>query len=199
MKIIDFERKGNVVRFYLGADDRDDFTGDDWNDIPYEHNAGRVGDEYIVGHRDIAFPFDFVVLEPKDPEWQHNSHWCKDDMKARKVPCIIAIENPDYWHDDEFDYYLGDERTIKFYFGDKMEPENEMRAPTRTLYDFKEEKNEPQDFEPAKVSLCRNCQCMTHTLVGNVCGKCLKPKNIAEETKVGRRTDETSGHRTQRA
>ena len=121
MKIIDFEKKGNVVRFYLGKDDDKDYRGDDWNDIPYEHNAGKVYQEHIVGYRDIAFPFEFAVLEPKDPEWQNNSRWCKDDMKARKVPCIIAIENPDDFHDDYFDYYLGDVRTVKFYFGDKME------------------------------------------------------------------------------
>lgn len=126
MKIIDFEKKGNVVRFYLGEDDRDDFTGDDWNDIPYEHNAGRVDDEYVVGYRDIAFPFEVEVLEPQDPEWQRNSHWCKDDMKERKVPCIIVVENPSPWHEGEFEYYLGDERTVKFYFGDKMEPGREL-------------------------------------------------------------------------
>ncbi len=120
MKIIDFERKGNVVRFYLGNDDCEDYHGDDWNDIPYEHNAGKVYQEYVVGYRDIAFPFEFVVLEPKDPGWSNNSRWCKNDMKARKVPCIIAVKNPDDWHDDEFDYYLGDDNAIKLYFGDKM-------------------------------------------------------------------------------
>lgn len=39
MKIIDFERKGNLVRFYLGDDDLAEWWGDDWNDTPYEHNA----------------------------------------------------------------------------------------------------------------------------------------------------------------
>lgn len=42
MKIIDFERKGNLVRFYLGDDDLHDWSGDDWNDTPYEYNAGQV-------------------------------------------------------------------------------------------------------------------------------------------------------------
>lgn len=45
MKIIDFERKGNLVRFYLGDDDLEEWYGDDWNDTPYEHNAGQVYDE----------------------------------------------------------------------------------------------------------------------------------------------------------
>lgn len=122
MKIIDFEKKGNVVRFYLGEDNNEDYKGDDWNDIPYECNAERVDKEHIVGYRDIAFDFDWAVLEPKDPEGQNNSRWCKNDMKARKVPCVIAVPKPDSWRCDEFDRYVGDKETIKFYFGDKMEP-----------------------------------------------------------------------------
>lgn len=30
------------------------------------------------------------------------------------------------------------------------------------------------------ISLCKNCWCMTHTLVGNVCGKCKRPKHIID-------------------
>ena len=53
--IIDFERKGNVVRFYIG-DTNANYHGDDWNDRPYEHNAGTVYDRYIDHYVDIAFP-----------------------------------------------------------------------------------------------------------------------------------------------
>lgn len=122
MRIIDFERKGNVVRFFLGDDPK--FTGDDWNDSPYYCNAGRVYDEYIKGYRDIAFPFGLAVVEPKDPE-DYNCTWCKDDMKARKVPCIVVAPEEE-WHDDEFDYYVAGEGSIKFYFGDEMEPSNKL-------------------------------------------------------------------------
>lgn len=128
MKIIDFEKKGNLVRFYLGEDHNESYTGDDWDDVSYENNASRVYDEHVVGYRDMAFPFEFAVLEPKDPEWQCGSRWCKDDMKARKVPCIIAVPKPDYLHDDDFDRYVGDKQTIKFYFGDKMEPADSLTA-----------------------------------------------------------------------
>lgn len=122
-KIIDFEKKGNVVRFYLGKDDCKNYGGDDWNDKPYEHNAGKVYDEYIVGHRDIAFPFDYSVAEPCD-SMELNSLWCKDDMKARKVPCIVVLEEPDAW-DNDFDRINADSRAIRYYFGDKMDEENE--------------------------------------------------------------------------
>ena len=34
MKLLDLERKGNVVRFFLGADDLEKWWGDDWDDAP---------------------------------------------------------------------------------------------------------------------------------------------------------------------
>ena len=113
MQIIDFKRKGNVVRFYLGEKTPDwgwtrpDYTrdgktpdwlkpsnryyGDDWDDRPYEHNAGQVYEEFIKGYKDIAFDFDDLVLEPCCGAWNCNSRWCKDDMVARRVPSIKAV------------------------------------------------------------------------------------------------------------
>lgn len=55
MKIIDFEKKGNVVRFYLGADDCFDYWGDDWNDAPYDCNGGNVYHNFVIGHKDMFF------------------------------------------------------------------------------------------------------------------------------------------------
>ena len=143
MKIIDFEKKGNVVRFYLGekTEDwgwtrpdytingktpdwlhpKDKFYGDDWDDMPYEHNAGTVYNEFIKGHRDIAFDFDDLVLEPCDGEY--NSPWCKDDMAARKVPCIIVVpkEKVDHSWNTDFKYWVAADGIKKYYFGDELE------------------------------------------------------------------------------
>ena len=55
MKIIDYEIRGSCVRFYLGKDDDTDYHGDDWNDRPYDCNAGTVFQEYITGYADIVF------------------------------------------------------------------------------------------------------------------------------------------------
>lgn len=122
MKIIDFRKKGNLVRFYLGSDDCNDYYGDDWNDAPYEHNAGQVYEEFVVDHIDVVFPFDYAVCEPSE-EWcyERNSPWCKDDMKDRKVPCIVAakITDPSDWHPcDEFLHWLASDASTKIYFGD---------------------------------------------------------------------------------
>lgn len=121
MKIIDFDKKGNLVRFFLGDDDCNDYYGDDWNDTPYEHNAGRVYDEFVKDYIDVVFPYDFVVNEPSEDWHNHmNSEWCKDDMRDRKVPCIVAAKaDEDHWHDiAEFNYFVAQDASIKIYFGD---------------------------------------------------------------------------------
>lgn len=123
MKIIDFERKGNLVRFYLGADELEDWYGDDWDDAPYEHNAGRVYDEYVAGHRDMKVPFDYTVMEPCDG--QVNSHWCKQDMIARVVPCIIIVPDKLKGYNNDFNDYVGAAEVKRIYFGDKLEPSAE--------------------------------------------------------------------------
>ena len=122
MKIIDFEKKGNVVRFYLGADDCSNYWGDDWDDAPYDCNAGMVYKDYVAGHRDVSFPFDDLILEPRDGVFV--CEFSKQDMKMRKVPCIISVPQElaeSSWRDD-FPYWVGGDGVTKFYFGDAMEP-----------------------------------------------------------------------------
>ena len=54
--IIDCKKKGNVVRFYLG--NNPEYCGNGWGKYPYEDNAEPVRKEYILGYKDISFPFD---------------------------------------------------------------------------------------------------------------------------------------------
>ena len=121
MKIIDFEKKGNVVRFFLGADDLEEWYGDDWNDTPYEYNAGEVYERFVSGHKDIAFPFDDLVLEPRDGVL--NSEYCKNDMVARRAPCIIVVpkEIADTSWDTSFARWAGADGVKRYYVGDRME------------------------------------------------------------------------------
>lgn len=120
MKIIDFEKKGNVVRFYLGEDDLEKWWGDDWDDYPYESNAGTVYAEYVSGAIDVAFKFDWEVLEPRNGEYE--SSYCKQDMIMRKVPCIVLVPpelNSEYvWGAGYFKKWVGADGVIKIYFGD---------------------------------------------------------------------------------
>lgn len=121
LKIIDFEKKGNVVRFYLGNKDCKDYWGDDWNDKPYDCNAGEVYDKFVVSSQDIAFPFGCAVLEPCDGEL--NCNYSKEDMKARRVPCIIVVPEDmlaDQCWMARFCDWVGSENVVKFYFGDSI-------------------------------------------------------------------------------
>ena len=122
MKIIDFYKKGNVVRFYLGDDKETDYWGDDWDDVPYEHNAGQVYDEFVTGMTEIAFPVDWLVLEPCD-DWSPNSKFCKEDFKNRKAPCVIAVPPclcNESWRDQYSDWCAAD-GIVRFFYEDNME------------------------------------------------------------------------------
>ena len=125
-KIIDFECKGNVVRFYLGKAEMQNYWGDDWDDRPYEHNAGAVYDEFVDGYIDVAFPFRSNVLEPGDDyRYRGNSPYCKEDFKKRHAPCVIvipeAIVQEDCITSDSYSQYMGSELVERFYFNDPIE------------------------------------------------------------------------------
>ena len=125
MKIIDFEKRGNVIRFYCGKDNCDDYWGDDWNDRPYEHNAERVYSEYIEEYIDVAVDMDYHVMEPAD-DWRYNNNtpFSKEDMKKRSVPCIIIVPEDDSYVSEEFNRYAVSDNVDKIYFGDSIEKLN---------------------------------------------------------------------------
>lgn len=101
-EIIDFKKKGNVIRFYLGKNGEQ--WGDNWDNIPYEHNAEKVCDKYIKGYCDIAVDFDWEVQEPAD--LFSNSPYSKLLMRDRNVNALNI-------HKEDKEYLI--------YFGDKIE------------------------------------------------------------------------------
>jgi len=105
-EVIDFAKKGNLVRFYLGKNGKQ--WGDDWDDAPYEHNAGKVYDEFVKGHCDIVIDFDCNVYELNESLGITNTEYCKDDMVKRKIFCIKIIAL------DEYQHHI-------IYFGDTLE------------------------------------------------------------------------------
>ena len=138
MKIIDFEKKGNLVRFYLGYQSCNDYWGDDWDDAPYDCNAGTVYDRYVAGIREIVFPFDSLVLEPSEcyiRSYDSGWDWTKKEMIHRKVPCIIVVppELRTYQYNEDFNYWVDSDsdKVLKFYFEDQMYP-----AKTIKTWDF---------------------------------------------------------------
>jgi len=85
-EIIDFEKKGNLIRFYLGENGKQ--WGDDWDGTPYEHNAEKVYDEFIKGYCDIVVDFDCEANELNEALEVANTIYCKDDMRKRAIYCM---------------------------------------------------------------------------------------------------------------
>lgn len=127
MKIIDFAKKGNVVRFYLGDDDLENWGGDDWEDLPYDLNAEPVYEKYVKATRDVAFGFDWLVLEPSD-DYRINCQCSKYDMVDRRIPCLVIVP-PALLNDDKYDvwsrsftYWREIDGIIEVYFGEHLDP-----------------------------------------------------------------------------
>ena len=69
-----------------------------------------------------------------------------------------------------------------------IDPKNKETTPEQLrecIYDaltVLDQRTRPKTLsEKYGISLCRNCWCMTHTLAGNICGKCKKPKHTIKE------------------
>ncbi len=125
IKIIDFCKKGNLLRLYLGADDCKNYWGDDWNDKPYEHNAGCVYDEYIEAVVDLVVTFDGAFIEPAD-DWAYSGStpFSKEDFKLCKTPCILVVSQSvaeQYWSTEEYIGMIGNKDVMKIYFNDKFD------------------------------------------------------------------------------
>jgi len=105
-ELIDCKIKGNMVRLYLGKNGKQ--WGDDWNDKPYEHNAGRVYDEYVEKIADISINFEYDVNEPADFAKDSNSNFCREDFIKGKI-YAFAVINPE------------NNSSIMIYFGEIFE------------------------------------------------------------------------------
>ena len=122
LKVVDFCLKGNVLRLFLGTPDVQAW-GDDWNDTPYEHNAGTVYEEYVTATLDVAFDFDAYVSEPRDGHL--NSPWCKQDMQLHAVPCIATLlldngRRDDWRYEDDFQQVAEHRDATLVFFGDAL-------------------------------------------------------------------------------
>jgi len=122
MKIIDWQCKGNLIKFYLGKDDLETWYGDDWNDVPYEHNAGVVYDRFISDTTFLFVPWCYAIIEPS---YFGSSFYCKDDFSGvgrARYPHIFMI----ILREKEHNYYdwsslVKSHKGIRIKMGDKVE------------------------------------------------------------------------------
>lgn len=119
LEVIDFEAKGNVVRFYLGKNGKQ--WGDDWDDAPYEDNAGEVYDRYVKGTVDVAFDFEKGVFAPVAD--YRGVGYTKKGMIERRYPCLTVGKGKNgdwYW---SYDDCVKDSKSWRIYFGDHITKE----------------------------------------------------------------------------
>lgn len=99
-KIIDWScAYGNIIILYLGRANLLNWCGDDWDDAPYEHNAGSVYEYYYDRTVQlIVNPKKYSIIEACELRTSKydagtseslNSDISKDDIKDGKSPMFI--------------------------------------------------------------------------------------------------------------
>lgn len=117
-----------------------DYWGDDWNDAPYEHNAGRVYERYVQMKVHYK-PFNCIAVQPCDIH-DPNSKWCKEDFKKERTPCLLLVPHSlleefdlsekhttkndfireyDDWYKFTYDKFLGREGITEIYFNETFD------------------------------------------------------------------------------
>ena len=124
-KIGDIERKGNVITAHLVDIACNNYYGDDWNDIPYEHNADMVYEQFVKGTAVIYVHPNFTILEAGD-DWAYmgNSPYCKDDFKNNVLP-FLFIGKFNSWNfsfNDAKEQYENGEEIMAISFNDLLMP-----------------------------------------------------------------------------
>lgn len=133
LEVIDFESRGNVIRFYLGKNGEQ--FGDDWDDAPYEDNAGTVYDKFIEGAVDIAFDMMMDVFVPSDP---YGAGYRKDYMVKRKYPCVSIVKRS--WDCWSYDDATKSSDSWNIYFGDVLKGSTIEKYHGTVLAEYDKEK-----------------------------------------------------------
>ena len=106
--LIDACWQGNTLRLYFGSS-VEEITGDDFDDIPYESNAGIVYSEFVKCVLDVMIPFGFTICDPaSELGCYENSTLSRNDFKNGDIPL--------FWITDDT---MGDRNDLVFRMGDK--------------------------------------------------------------------------------
>lgn len=107
--LIDVCIRGNGIRLYFGSA-VEPITGDDFDDVPYEHNAGIVYSEYVNFYMDALIPFNWQVTDPAgELDCYTNSQYCRNDFKTGEIPLFWTTDNAG--ERDNVYFHMGDLKT----------------------------------------------------------------------------------------
>lgn len=88
-KFVDWEVEGQMVKLYFTTTPKDAW-GDDWNDAPYEDNAGRIYDEYLEAVLTLYIPTNYEVWEFKN-DYYDRGHWYSKKQLIEEKKTVIKI------------------------------------------------------------------------------------------------------------
>ena len=89
LKICWIKNKGNYIRFYFTT--QDDYWGDDWNDAPWEDNAGDVYSEFVEYFVDVIVPFNYKVTHTLNDLYDpYQSNVAIADLVDNNAPFIYV-------------------------------------------------------------------------------------------------------------
>lgn len=103
-EIIDINQKGNLLTLKLGRNGNQ--WGDDWNDAPYNSNAGDVYDEYVRQTVDVVYNSAYTVVAYHEFNNFTNVSLSMLDFVNRQQPLFYIVKSDTFVISDTI--YLGD-------------------------------------------------------------------------------------------
>lgn len=95
-RIIDRRRRHGLIRLYLAGRPDPGYTGDDWDDSPYERNAGPVCQDFVDATPTLAVPWGLAAVEPADDWRTPNTRWSKNDFNSMLKVKTTFSDTPRY-------------------------------------------------------------------------------------------------------
>lgn len=89
LKLVDIEVFQDYAILYLGKLDMDDYYGDDWNDAPYDCNAGLVYSEFVEKIITVKMPEDLYIESFEEYFYDLNMPITRNDQKWGIYPVAI--------------------------------------------------------------------------------------------------------------
>lgn len=116
MKIVGYQTKGNMIRFYLGSPDlKPKFpkSEQDWL-LPKAVGIYPYGD-FVIGYRDVVVSWDKTVFS--------NQYTPLDEVRNRIAPLVVIFNSDEADTPIAFNKYKSAKDAICYYFWDDMEPD----------------------------------------------------------------------------
>lgn len=96
LKLVDIEVFQDYAILYLGKLDMNDYYGDDWNDAPYDCNAGLVYSEFIEKIITVKMPEDLYIESFEEYFDVLNMRITRNDQKWGIYPVAILEKTDEH-------------------------------------------------------------------------------------------------------